>query len=122
LNFIFDRKGIFNIPVKKGMDLENLELELIEAGAEDLEVDGELITVTTAMEDFGNVNRKLEDLGITPEKAELQRIPTLEKKLPVEDAKKFLSMIEEFEENEDVQNIYHNLAMTEELEEALQEE
>ena len=122
LSFIFERKGSFNIPLKTEMDLEVLELDLIEAGAEDLEIDGEMIIVTTALEDFGKVNRKLEELGIAPEKAELQRIPTLEKKLTVEEAKKFLNMIEEFEENEDVQNVYHNLAMTAELEEALQEE
>lgn len=122
LKFLFDRKGIFNIPLKSGLDMEALELDLIEAGAEDIEMDGEMMIVTTALEDFGKINRKLEELGITAEKAELQRIPTLEKNLPVEDAKKILNMIEEFEENEDVQYIYHNLAMTEELEAALEEE
>jgi len=122
LSFLFNRKGIFNIPVKKEMDMEALELDLIEAGAEDIEVDGDMMIVTTALEEFGKINKKLEELGIAPEKAELQRIPTLEKKLTVEDAKKFLNMIEEFDENEDVQYVYHNLAMTEELEEALDEE
>jgi len=122
LNFLFDRKGIFNIPVKSGLNLDDLELELIEAGAEDIEVEDEMITVTTALEDFGKVNKKLEELSIVPEKAELQRIPTLDKKLPVNDARKFLHMIEEFEDHDDVQNIYHNLAMTDELEQALEEE
>lgn len=122
LNFLFDRKGIFNIPLRSNMDIESLELDLIEAGAEDIEIDGEMIIVTTALEDFGKINRKLEELGVAAEKAELQRIPTLEKNLSIEDARKFLSMIEEFEENEDVQYVYHNLAMTEELEEALNEE
>lgn len=122
LSFLFDRKGIFNIPVKSGLDIDNLELELIEAGAEDIEVEEEMITVTTALEDFGKVNKKVEELGIAPEKAELQRIPNLEKNLEVDDARKFLHMIDEFEDNEDVQNVYHNLAMTDELEEALNEE
>jgi len=68
------------------------------------------------------VNKKLEELGIAPEKAELQRIPNLDKTLSVNDAKKFLHMVEEFEDHDDVQNVYHNLAMTDELEEALNEE
>jgi YebC/PmpR family DNA-binding regulatory protein len=122
LSFLFDRKGIFNIPIKKGMRVDDLELELIDAGAEDIEIEEEMITVTTALEDFGKVNKKLEELGISPEKAELQRISNLDKKLSVADAKKFLHMIDEFEENDDVQNIYHNLAMTDELEQALEEE
>jgi len=122
LSFLFDRKGVFNIPVKSGLKIDELELELIDAGAEDIEIEEEMITVTTALEDFGKVNKKLEELGIFPEKAELQRIPTLEKKVSVNDAKKFLNMIDEFEENDDVQNVYHNLEMTDEIEQALEEE
>jgi YebC/PmpR family DNA-binding regulatory protein len=122
LSFLFDRKGVFSIPVTKGMNLDELELELIDAGAEDIEVEDEIITVTTALGDFGKVNKKLEEMGIVPEKAELQRIPNLVKNLPVSEAKKFLSMIDEFEDNDDVQNIYHNLAITDELVQALEEE
>jgi len=121
LSFLFDRKGVFNIPLGR-MKLDELELELIDAGAEDIEIEEEMITVTTALEDFGKVNKKLEELGIVPEKAELQRIPNLDKNLSVNDAKKFLHMIDEFEDNDDVQNVYHNLAMTDELEQALEED
>lgn len=122
LSFLFDHKGVFSIPLKKGMNLEDLELELIDAGAEDIEVEDEIITVTTALEDFGKVNKKLEGMKLVPEKAELQRIPNMYKNLPVSEAKKFLSMIDEFEENEDVQNIYHNLAITDEIIQAFEEE
>jgi YebC/PmpR family DNA-binding regulatory protein len=122
LNFLFDRKGVFSIPVKKGMNIEELELELIDAGAEDIEVEDEMITLTAALEDYGRVNKKLEDMGLVPEKAELLRIPNMLKNLPVAEAKKFLSMIDELEDNEDVQNIYHNLAITDELEMAMNEE
>jgi YebC/PmpR family DNA-binding regulatory protein len=122
LNFIFSRKGIFVIPLKPGMNVDDLELEFIEAGAEDLEIEDGTITVTTALEDFGKFNKKLEELGIEPQKADLQRIPTVDKHLPVSEAKVALRMIEELEENEDVQNVYHNLEMTEELEKALEEE
>jgi YebC/PmpR family DNA-binding regulatory protein len=122
LSSIFSRKGVFTIPVKEGLNMEELELELIEAGAEDIEIDDDLFTVTTALEDFGSFNRKLEELGIEPQKAELQRIPVVDKRLPVPEAKTALRMIEELEENEDVQNVYHNLEMTHELEQALEDE
>lgn len=67
-------------------------------------------------------NKKLEDLKIEPQKAELQRVPRVDKRLQVSDAKIILRMIEELEDNEDVQNVYHNLEMTDELEVALEEE
>ena len=122
LNFIFDRKGVFTIPVKVGADMEELELEFIEAGAEDVEIDEDMMIVTTALEDFGKFNKKLEELKIVAQKVELQRIPTVDKRLAVEEAKVVMRMIEELEDNEDVQNVYHNLEMTEELEQALEEE
>lgn len=122
LNFIFDRKGVFTIPIKPGMKVEDLELEFIESGAEDLGIEEGMITVTTTLEDFGKFNKKLEELGIEPQKADLQRIPNVEKRLSVAEAKAVLRMVEALEENEDVQNVYHNLEMTEELERALEEE
>jgi YebC/PmpR family DNA-binding regulatory protein len=122
LNFIFDRKGVFTIPAKSGTDMEELELEFIEAGAEDVESDEDMVIVTTALEDFGKFNKKLEELGIVPQKVELQRIPTVDKRLAVAEARVVMRMIEELEDNEDVQNVYHNLEMTEELEQALEEE
>ncbi len=122
LNFIFDRKGVFTIPVKAGAEMEELELEFIEAGAEDVEIDEDMMIVTTALEDFGKFNKKLEELKIVAQKVELQRIPTVDKRLAVEEAKVVMRMIEELEDNEDVQNVYHNLEMTEELEQALEEE
>ena len=74
------------------------------------------------MEDFGNFNRKLEELHIEPQRAELQRVPRVDKRLAVSEARVVLRMIEELEDNEDVQNVYHNLEMTDELEQALEEE
>jgi len=74
LSFLFDRKGIFTIP-KGELDEEEFELEMIDAGAEEIELDDEFFSVTTALEDFGNLQKKLEELGVEPENAELQRIP-----------------------------------------------
>jgi YebC/PmpR family DNA-binding regulatory protein len=117
--FLFDQKGVFTIPKKDDMDLETLELELIDAGAEDIEVEDEILTVYTAKEDFGNVQKKLDELEIAPENASLQQIPKTTKELDVDSALKVMKMIDAFEEDDDVQNVYHNLELTEELQNEL---
>ena len=114
LTFLFDRKGIFTIN-NEGFSLEELELEIIDAGAEDIDVDGDTLTITCAKEDFGNVSRKLNELGIEPEESALKRIPNDTKKLDVESAKKVLKFIETLEDDDDIQFVYHNLEMTDEL-------
>jgi YebC/PmpR family DNA-binding regulatory protein len=119
LSFLFERKGIFTIPTE-GLSLEELELEMIDAGAEDFEIDEDTLTITCAMEDFGNVSRKLTELGIEPEESGLKRIPNDTKQLDVESAKKVLKFIETLEDDDDIQNVYHNLEMTDELAAALE--
>ncbi len=121
LSFVFDRKGVFTVN-KGNLDIEELELELIDAGLDELEEADDKLILYTAMEDFGNMQKALEEKGIEVENAELQRIPNNTKETVVDTAKSVLKMIEAFEEDYDVQNVYHNLEMTEELEKALEEE
>lgn len=118
LSFLFERKGMFTFPQGQ-IDADTLEMELIEAGAQDIDLDGGYYTVTTALEDFGAMIKKLEELKIEPESARLERIPNDTKELGVEEAKKVMKLIELFEDDDDVQQVYHNLEMTEELEAAL---
>jgi YebC/PmpR family DNA-binding regulatory protein len=119
LSYLFDRKGIFTI-INEDLNLDELELELIDAGAQDFEVDGDRVTVTCAMEDFGSLNKKLNEMGIEPEDAGLKRIPNDTKKLDVESAKKVLRFIDTIEDDDDVQNVYHNMAMTDEIAKAFE--
>jgi YebC/PmpR family DNA-binding regulatory protein len=118
LSFLFERKGIFTIK-SEGLSLEDFELEMIDAGAEDFEVDGDMVTVTCAMEDFGNLNRKLAELEVEPEEAGLKRIPNDTKKLDIDSAKKVMRFVDALEDDDDIQFVYHNLEMTDELAEAL---
>ena len=114
LSFLFDRKGV--ITVKRGeLDPDEFQLDIIDAGVEDFQVEEETFVITTALEDFGNVQKALEELGIEAENAELQRIPNDTKTLSVEDSLKILRIIEEFEDDEDVQNVFHNLEITDEV-------
>jgi len=114
LTFLFERKGVFSIK-NEGLNIEEVELEMIDAGASDFEVDGDILTVTCAKEDFGSVNRKLNELGIEPTEAGLKRIPNDTKKLDVDSAKKVLKLIDALEDDDDIQFVYHNLEMTDEL-------
>ncbi|MBN2639831.1 MAG: YebC/PmpR family DNA-binding transcriptional regulator [Bacteroidales bacterium] len=115
LSFMFDRKGIFMVP-KGDIDQDEFEMELIEAGAEEIELDEEgFFQITTSMEDFGTMMKKLEELGIEPESADLQRIPNDTKTLELEDAQKIIKVIDLFEDDDDVQKVFHNLEITDEL-------
>jgi len=113
LSFLFERKGVFSIP-KENFNAEEHELELIDAGAEDIEADDDYITVTTAMDDFGSMQKKIEELGIATENARLQRISNDHKVLGLEETKKVMKAIDAFEEDDDVLNVYHNLELPDE--------
>jgi len=112
--FIFDRKGVITVP-RGELDPEEFELEIIDSGVEDIDMEEDVFVITTALEDFGNVQKKLEALGIEPDNAELQWIPLETKELETGQAVKVLKVIEDFEEDDDVQNVYHNLELTESL-------
>jgi len=114
LSFLFERKGVFIIP-KGELDQDEFEMEMIDGGAEDIEVEDDIFTVTTAMEDFGNMQKKLEEMNIEPENAELQRIPHETLEIGKENALKILKVIDIFEDDDDVQKVFHNLEITDEV-------
>jgi YebC/PmpR family DNA-binding regulatory protein len=114
LNYLFERKGVFVIP-KGDLNQEEFEMELIDAGAEEITLEEDSFTITTAMEDFGTMMKKLEQLRIEPENAELQRIPRSTETLDADAARKVLKLIDFIEEDEDVTNVFHNLTLTDEL-------
>ena len=109
LDFIFTRKGIFKIN-PEGVDIEELELELIDYGADDIyEHEGEII-VETAFADFGQMQKALEEKGLNVISAELQRIPNTRTELTDEQAEEIENLVEKIEEDDDVQAVYHNMA------------
>ena len=121
LSFIFTQKGVFTIDNEQlgNWDDDELELELIDGGAEEVDRDDELTIITTSFEDYGNMQQKLADLEIETKNVEMQRIPNTTTELDLETAKKVLQIIDKFEEDDDVQAVYHNMAMTDELIESL---
>ena len=116
LEFIFDRKGVFIIsPENVMIDLEDLEMELIDAGLEELEIDEEAITVYCEYTEFNNIQTKLEALNIEIKNSELQRIPNNFKIITKEQAEKVLKLLDLLEENDDVQQVFHNMELTAEI-------
>jgi YebC/PmpR family DNA-binding regulatory protein len=114
LNYLFDRKGIFVVP-QGTIDRDELEMELIDAGAEEISLEDDVFTITTAMEDFGNMIKKLEQLKIEPESASLQRIPKTTVALDEDATRKVLKLIDIIEEDDDVQNVFHTLEISDEM-------
>lgn len=116
LAFIFDRKGIFSIDkalIKT--DWDDFEMEMIDGGAEDVESDDEEVHITTAFEDFGTLSHKLEELEMEAQSAGLERIPHNTKEVTEEQFKINMKMLERFEEDDDVQNVYHNMEISDAL-------
>ena len=118
LSFLFERKGVITVPKGK-FDPDEFQLEIIDAGVDDVEDEGDVFVLTCSFENFAHVRKKLDEMKIEAQNAELQRIPNDYKKLDVDTAKKVLKLVDDFEEDEDVQNVYHNLEMTEELMKAM---
>lgn len=107
--FTFTRMGEFKIK-NSGQDLEELELELIDYGLEEIGEDTEgNIIIRTAFNEFGNMSKALEDKGIEVITAELTRIPQTTVELGEEEANEVLKLVDRLEQDDDVQKVYHNL-------------
>ncbi len=119
LSYMFDRKGIISLP-KGELDPDEFELELIDAGVEEIELEDDTFMITTPMEDFHSVQLKLQEMGVEPESAELQRIANDTLDLTLEQGVQIMKIIEEFEDDDDVQSVYHNVNVSDELAEAME--
>lgn len=108
LSFLFERKGIFRIN-GEGLDLEELELELIDFGADDIQQEEGEIIVTAAFADFGTLQKALEKMNINVISSELQRLPVSFAELNEAQEEEVMKLIEFFEEDDDVQNVFYNL-------------
>ena len=109
LDFLFERKGIFKID-QGSFSLDDLELELIDHGAQEVYKDDEMgVIVETSFNDFGVMQKALEQRNITVISAELQRVPASLVELTEEQEKEVQELIDAIEEDDDVQAVYHNM-------------
>lgn len=113
VSFQFKKMGTFKL-APAGVNMEELELELIDHGLEDMgEGSGEngedVIVLRCAFSDFGNLQKALEEKNITPLSAEVEWIPGTTVELPEEQAQEVLKLVDKLEQDEDVQKVFHNL-------------
>jgi len=109
LDFVFTRKGVFHFDAA-GLDKDELELEGIDHGLEEIvEEDGEMV-VYTPFSEFARMQKFLEEKGIAVKSAELKRIPNTTVDLSQEQEDEIMELIEKFEQDEDVQAVYHNVS------------
>ena len=117
VGFLFKRMGVFRLDpaLPAGLDAEGLELELIDAGLEEMGEgsgdDGEpVLIVRCAFSDFGTMQKAIEAKGITPRSSGAEYIPTSTVELDEDQAREVLALIDRLEQDDDIQSVFHNLA------------
>ena len=113
VEFMFDHTCNFRIP-KDGLDAEELELDLIDFGAEEVFEDEDGILIYAPFESFGTLQKELEGRGIEILSSGFERIPQVTKKLTAEEEADVEKLLEKLEEDDDVQHVYHTMEESEE--------
>jgi YebC/PmpR family DNA-binding regulatory protein len=113
VSFQFKKMGVFKLK-PEGINMDDLELELIDNGLEELgegtgEHDEPVLVLRAAFSDFGHMQKALEEKGIIPITSETEWIPTTTVELPDDQAQDVLKLIDRLEQDEDVQKVFHNL-------------
>ena len=110
LEFLFDHKCVFNIALKDGISIEDLELELIDFGVDELNQDDEgNIILYGEFKSYSDIQKYLEENGFEIHSAEFERIPHELKDVTEEQRVTLDKLLEKFEDDDDVQNVFHNM-------------
>ncbi|MGB3949265.1 MAG: YebC/PmpR family DNA-binding transcriptional regulator [Bacteroidia bacterium] len=108
LDYLFERKGVFKIK-NENLNLEELEMELIDFGCEEFEYDDEEVVIYTAFNDFGSMQKALEEKKLNIISSELERIPNSTTELTDEQLEEVMTLVSKLEEEDDIQKVYHNI-------------
>lgn len=114
LSFLFEHKCVFHVALKDGIEIDELELELIDYGVDEVVKDEEEIIISGAFEENSNIQKYLEDNGFEITSSEFVRIPNDYKEVTPEQRETLDKLLEKFEDDEDVQNVFHNIKEDEE--------
>lgn len=110
LEFMFDRKTVIEFKKPEGLDMDEFELDIIDSGLEELEVDGEDVTVYGDFTSFGSLSKGVEDQGVETFKAKLKRIPNNPTDFSEAQIEEIEQLIDKLEDDEDVQAVFNNIA------------
>lgn len=113
VSYMFESKGIIVISKTDSTDDDEMMMVALDAGADDFNVEDGCYEIITSPESFESVRENLEKQGYTFERSEVTRIPNMTVSLEGEAVIKFTKMLDMFEENDDVQNVYHNAELPE---------
>lgn len=116
LEFLFEHKCVFKISSKEGVSLEDLELELIDYGVDEVVEDEEDIILYGEFKSYSEIQKYLEENGFEIHSAEFERIPNDQKELDAEQRAQIQKLLDKFEDDEDVQNVFHNMKEVDEEE------
>lgn len=115
VSFMFDKKGVIIVERPDNIDEDEFMMEALEAGAEDFSAEDEYFEIITAPEDFSQVREAIEERGYVFASAGLEMVPqTMTKLTDEDDVKKMSKLVDLLEDNDDVQNVYHNWEISEE--------
>lgn len=118
VGFMFDEKGVLVVERAPGSDEDEMMMTVLDAGAEDMKTLEDVYEIYTAPSDFHNVREALEGQGMTFLSAEVQKLPQNTVAIPDEETlQKVQKLLEMLEDNDDVQNVYHNAELPEEEDE-----
>lgn len=110
LDFLFERKSVFKIKPIEGVDLEELELEMIDYGVDEIFAEDEEVVIYGSFEAYSPIQKYLEDHNIEIISGEFERLPMDTKEVTDEQREVIEKLIEKFEDDEDVTNVFHNMA------------
>ncbi|MFM7301364.1 MAG: YebC/PmpR family DNA-binding transcriptional regulator, partial [Crocinitomicaceae bacterium] len=110
MEFMFARKSVFEINKSNEVDIEMLELELIDAGCEEIELTDHQFIVYGDYTAFGSLAKALEDMQIEVQKSGLKRIPTSPVEFTEEQLVDIEKMLDKIEDDDDIQQVFTNIA------------
>lgn len=110
LDFMFSRKAVFEFTLPEGMDQEELEFELIDAGLESLENEGEKLIAYAEFSQYGSLSKALDEKGVEVTKATLERIPNSPVEYTDDQLEDIEKMLDKIEDDDDVQHVFTNVA------------
>ena len=113
VDYLFVRKGVFKVKKENLPNVDDMELEMIDAGLDEIKLDDDEYIIYCDFSSFGTMQKFLEEKNIDIEQAELERLPTITKKLSDAESDAFIKLLDRLEEDEDVVNVFHTMDMSE---------
>ncbi|BAS18165.1 probable transcriptional regulatory protein AAur_2300 [Arthrobacter sp. Hiyo8] len=121
MSYLFTRKGVVNLP-KNGLSEDDILMAVLDAGAEEVKDNGDNWEIHSEPTDLPAIREALTEAGIEYETDEAEFVPSMQVPLDLDGAKKFMKLVDALEDLDDVQNVYTNADMSEEVQAALEAE